>query len=119
MQYLLSPLITDGKGHVALDANVPKLVDAIRLNQVIPYGDYGSAAVYYFSVPSNSIGNIIFTVFDRATGLGLSSTMVRYGAASTVRQIISGTGPRSTIDLQYFTLPIIPPAQPPVGQVIP
>ena len=104
---------------MALDANVQAVVNAIKTNSVIPYGDYGGTSVYYFSTMDNGLGNLVYTVFDKTTTLGLASFMVRYGAASTIRQVVFGTYPRSSIELQYLILPRIPINTPPAGNVIP
>ena len=106
-------------GSVALEANVQAVVNAIKTRSVIPYGDYGGPNVYYFSTLDNGLGNIVYTVFDKNTTLGLASFMVRYGAASTIKQIIFQPFPRSQIDLQYLILPPIPLHIPPQGDIIP
>lgn len=106
-------------GSVALDANVQAVVNAIKTNSVIPYGDYGGPNVYYFSTMNNGLGNIVYTVFDKVTTLGLASFMVRYGAATTIRQVLFMPMPRSQVDLQYLLLPKINLHIPPQGDVIP
>lgn len=93
---------------VALDASVAAVVNAINTNSVIPYGDYGGPSVYYFSTMDNGLGNLVYTVFDKNTTLGLASFMVRYGAAATIRQVLFQPFPRSQIDLQFLILPSIP-----------
>ena len=104
---------------VALQANVPAVVNAIKTNSVIPYGDYGGSTVYYFSTMDNGLGNIVYTVFDKGTNLGLASYMVRYGAATIIQQILFQPYPRSQIDLQFLILPKIPLASKANGVVIP
>lgn len=106
-------------GSVALDANVQAVVNAIKTKSVIPYGDYGGPNVYYFSTMENGLGNLVYTIFDKNTTLGLASFAVRYGAAATIRQVIFQPFPRSQIDLQYLILPNIPLHIPPAGDVIP
>jgi hypothetical protein len=93
---------------IALDANVQAVVNAINTRSVIPYGDYGGSSVYYFQTFDNGLGNLVYTVFDKATTLGLASFMVRYGAAATIRQVLFQPFPRSQIDLQFLILPTIP-----------
>jgi hypothetical protein len=93
---------------VALDANVQAVVNAIKTNSVIPFGDYGGSNVYYFSTFDNGLGNLVYTIFDKETNLGLSSFMVRYGAAATIRQVLFQPFPRSQIDLQFLILPPVP-----------
>lgn len=93
------------EGTVALVANVQSVVNAINTNTVIPYGDYGGPNIYWFQTMNNGLGNIIYTVFDRNTTLGLSSFMVRYGAATTIIQILFEPFPKTQIDLQYVILP--------------
>ena len=104
---------------VALDANVQAVVNAINTNSVIPYGDYGGPTVYYFQTMSNGLGNLIYTVFDKNTTLGLASFMVRYGSAATIRQVLFQPFPRSQIDLQFLILPTIPVASFTNGTVTP
>lgn len=105
---------------VALDANVQRVVNAINTGQVIPYGDYGGPSVYYFQTLSNGLGNIIYTVFDKGTSLGLASFTVRFGAATNIRDIILMPYPRSQIDLQFLTLPKLNiPSTPNNGTVTP
>ena len=101
-------LIGTSQGTVALDANVQAVVNAINTNSIIPYGDYGGPTVYYFQTLNNGLGNFIYTMFDKETNLGLASFMVRYGAATSIRQAILQPFPRSQIDLQYLILPHIP-----------
>lgn len=90
---------------IALDANVQAVVSAINADTVIPYGDYGETIVYYFQTWSNGLGNIIYTTFDRETTLALESFSVRYGAATTIRQILFSPFPKSSIPLQMLILP--------------
>lgn len=92
-------------GTVALDSRVQAVVNAIRSHSVIPYGDYGGPTVYYFSTLDNGLGNLVYTVFDRETTLGLASFMVRYGAAATINQVLFQPFPRCQIELQYLLLP--------------
>lgn len=93
---------------IALDANVQQVINAINIKSVIPYGDYGGSSVYYFQTFDNGLGNLVYTVFDRVSNLGLASFMVRFGAATTIRDIVFGQFPRSQLDLQFLVLPYIP-----------
>jgi hypothetical protein len=104
---------------VAISANVAQVINAIKTNSVIPYGDYGGSSVYYFSTMNNGLGNIIYTVFDKTTTLGLASYMVRYGAATSIYQILFEPFPRSQIDLQFLILPNITLASKLNGTIIP
>ncbi len=104
---------------IALDASVQAVVNAINTNSVIPYGDYGGPTVYYFQTFDNGLGNLVYTVFDKTTTLGLASFMVRYGAAATIRQVLFQPFPRSQIDLQFLILPSIPVARFTNGTVTP
>lgn len=104
---------------VALDANVQAVVNAINANLIIPYGDYGGESLYYFTTLNNGLGNLIYTIFDKGTTLGLASFMVRYGSASSIRQVLFQPYPRSQIDLQYLILPNIPLTNTVQGTVIP
>lgn len=104
---------------IALDANVQAVVNAINTSSVIPYGDYGGPSVYYFQTTNNGLGNIIYTVFDKNTTLGLASFTVRYGAATTIKQILFQQYPRSQIELQHLILPHIPVSSLENGTVIP
>jgi hypothetical protein len=112
-------LVCTSQNTVALDANVQAVVNAINTNSVIPYGDYGGPTVYYFQTTSNGLGNLIYTMFDKGTNLGLASFSVRYGAATTIRQAILLPFPRSQIDLQFLILPYIPLASRLNGTVTP
>jgi len=112
-------LVCTSQNTVALDANVAAVVNAINTNSVIPYGDYGGPTVYYFQTTNNGLGNIIYTMFDKTTTLGLASFTVRYGAATTIRQVILQPFPRSQIDLQHLILPHIPVNSYKQGDVIP
>ena len=91
-------------GFVALGANVQAVINAINTNTVIPYGDYGGSNVYWFQTFDNGLGNLVYTIFDRDTTLGLASFMVRYGAAATIQQVVFQQYPRSQIELQYLIL---------------
>lgn len=100
--------ISNVDGFVALGANVQSVVAAINSNTVIPYGDYGGPNVFWFQTMNNGLGNLVYTIFDRKTDLGLASFMVRYGAASTIQQVLFQQYPRSQIDLQHLLLPKVP-----------
>jgi len=104
---------------VALDANVQAVINAINMCQVIPFGDYGGPVVYYFQTSQNGLGNLIYTIFDKCTTLGLASFAVRFGAASTIRQVIFEEYPRAQIDLQFLILPCIPSNNKLNGVVLP
>lgn len=99
------PPVATPEGTVALEAGVAAVILAIRSRQVIPLGDYGGPQLYWFSVSDWELGNIIYTVFDRGTSLGLASYTVRYGAATTIGQVLFNPMPRSEIALQYTLLP--------------
>jgi hypothetical protein len=101
-------LVKTPQGTIALDSNVQAVINAINTNQVIPYGDYGGPVVYYFQTNQNGLGNLIYTIFDKITTLGLASFAVRFGAAATIRQVIFEQYPRAQIDLQFLVLPYIP-----------
>jgi hypothetical protein len=111
-------IVCTSQNTVALDANVIAVVNAINTNSIIPYGDYGGPTVYYFQTQT-SLGNLIYTMFDRETSLGLASFSVRYGAATTIRQAILQPFPRTQIDLQFLILPYIPVSSSTNGTVIP
>jgi len=100
--------VATSEGFVSLGANVQAVVNAINTKTVIPYGDYGGPNVYWFQTFDNGLGNLVYTVFDKETTLGLASFMVRYGAASIIQQVVFQQYPRSQIDLQYLILPAIP-----------
>lgn len=109
MQYpYQNVLISTERNHISLNANVSMVVNAINAGAVIPFGDFGGPNVYYFQTMSNGLGNIIYTEFDRNTTLALASYMVRFGAATTIRQVILEPFPKSQIDLQFVILPPIP-----------
>jgi len=120
MQYPYPNLgVMTSEGSVALDANVRAVINAINTNSIIPYGDYGGSTVYYFQTFDNGLGNLVYTVFDKGTTLGLASFMVRYGAAATIREVLFAPFPRSQIDLQFLILPNIPVASHSQGTVTP
>ena len=114
-----SYLVSTSEGTVSLYANVQAVVNAINTNSVIPYADFGGSTVYYFQTFDNGLGNLVYTVFDKGTQLGLASFMVRYGAAATIQQVIFQPFPRSQIDLQFLILPKIPVASFTNGSVTP
>ncbi len=105
--YPFTPVSTP-EGTIALQANVQAVVNAINSNTVIPYGDFGGSTVFWFQTFDNGLGNLVYTVFDRDTNLGLASFMVRFGAAATIQQVIFEPYPRSQIELQFLILPRIP-----------
>lgn len=110
--------VCNSQGFVTLGANVQAVVNAINTNTIIPYGDFGGPNVFWFQTMNNGLGNLIYTVFDKDTTLGLASFMVRYGAASTIQQIVYQQYPRTQIDLQHLILPKIPYNTPTNGTVI-
>jgi len=104
---------------VALQANVTAVVNAINGHRVIPYGDYGGPNVYYFTTMNNGLGNLIYTVFDKGSKLGLASFMVRYGSAATIQQVLFMPFPRSEMVLQFLILPELAIRSQSGGTVIP
>ncbi len=112
-------IVKTPEGNVALDANVQAVINAINTNSVIPYGDYGGPSVYYFQTFDNGLGNLVYTIFDKGTTLGLASFMVRYGTAATIREVLFNQFPRSQIELQFLILPHIPTASFTQGTVVP
>lgn len=106
-------------GTVQLNGNVQYTVNLINAGMVVPYGDFGGPTVYWFQTFENAIGNLVYTVFDRDTTLGLASFMVRYGAASTIGQVLTQSSGKSEIALQLMVLPQIPFPSPINGQVLP
>jgi hypothetical protein len=106
-------------GTIAIDANVQAVINAIDMCKVIPYGDFGGAVVYYFQTNQKCLGNLVYTIFDRNTTLGLASFAVRYGSAASIRQVIFEEFPRTQIDLQFLILPCIPSSNKMNGIVIP
>lgn len=115
----LNIAVCTAQNTVALEANVQAVVNAINTGSVIPYGDYGGPVVYYFTTWNNGLGNLVYTIFDRATDLGLASFMVRYGAAATIQQILFMPFPRSEIELQFLILPPIAIGSYQQGTIIP
>lgn len=107
------------EGTIAIDANVQAVINAIDMCRVIPYGDFGGAVVYYFQTSQKCLGNLLYTIFDRKTTLGLATFAVRYGSAATIRQVIFEEFPRTQIDLQFLILPCIPHHTHQNGVVIP
>jgi hypothetical protein len=107
------------EGTVALDAYVQYVVNAINSRQVIPLGDYGGPNIYLFQTFDNGLGNLVYTIFDKATTLGLASFMVRYGAEITIRQALFAPMSRSQIPLQFVILPCMPTADFKQGSVTP
>lgn len=105
---------------VPLNANVSNVVHAINTHVMIPLGDYGGDTIYYFATLGNGLGSIKFTVFDRATHVGLASFLARYGAATTVRDLIFYQAGKTSIPLEHVILPKIEyNFKHPPGDVIP
>jgi hypothetical protein len=111
--------VATSEGFISLVANVQAVVNAINAKTIIPYGDYGGPNVYYFQTMNNGLGNIIYTVFDKSTNLGLQSFMVRYGAATVIQQVLFQQFPKSEIELQHLILPKLPIVSQPQGSVTP
>lgn len=110
--------VCSNEGFVALGANVQAVVNAINTKTVIPFGDYGGPNLFWFQTSDNGLGNLIYTIFDRDTTLGLASFTVRYGAAANIQQVLFQEYPKSQIDLQYLILPHVPRATFQNGTVI-
>ena len=92
-------------GTIALGANVQAVVNALAIDAVAPIGDFGGPYVYWFQTFNNGTGNIVYTVFDRVTTLGLNSYTVRFGSAATILQIVFEPFPRSEIELLHVIMP--------------
>ena len=97
---------------VALQALVPAVVNAINMRQLIPLGDYGGDRVYLFEPMRNGMGSIRYTQFDKTTNIGLASWLVRYGAATTIYQVLFELMPRTSIELMHVILPLMPDVMP-------
>lgn len=106
-------------GTIQLEANVQYTINLINAGMIIPYGDFGGPTVYWFQTFENAIGNIVYTVFDRESNLGLASFMVRYGAAATIGQVLHQSAGKSSLPLQLLILPRVPFPTPMNGQVTP
>jgi hypothetical protein len=107
------------EGTVALDAYVQYVVNAINTHRVRPIGDYGGPNIYLFQTFDNGLGNLVYTIFDKSTTLGLASFMVRYGAQITIRQALFGPMSRSQLPLQFVIMPCMPTADFKQGSVTP
>ena len=90
---------------IPLDALVPAVITGINTGALLPLGDYGGDTLYYFTPIGNGLGSIKYTVFDRATHIGLASFLVRYGAATTIRDVIFYQAGKTNIELVYSILP--------------
>lgn len=106
-----SNLVAAADGTVSISSFVKDVVTAINTDKVIPYGDFGGDKVYWFQTVKNGLGNIVYTVFDRETTMGIESVEVRYGAATTIGQAIFSPMPKGKIDLQFLLLPYQPKPQ--------
>ena len=100
-----APLCHTHQRTVPLDALVPAAITGINSGALLPLGDYGGDVLYYFTPTNNGLGSIKYTVFDRTTHIGLASFLVRYGAATTIRDIIFYQVGKTNIDLVYGILP--------------
>ena len=105
---------------VPLSAYVSQVIQAINSHAMIPLGDYGGDTLYYFTPLGNGLGSLKYTVFDRSTHIGLASFLVRYGAATTIRDLIFYQAGKTSIPLEYTILPKINyDFRHPPGDVIP
>ena len=106
-------------GYVQYQANVQHTVNLINTGQIIPYGDFGEDVVYWFQTFENTLGNLVYTVFDRDTTIGIASYSVRFGSAATIGQVLRQTAGKGEVALQYGILPALPNQTPINGQVVP
>lgn len=92
---------------VPLSAYVSQVIQAINSRSMIPLGDYGGDTLYYFTPLGNGLGSIKYTVFDRDTHIGLASFLARYGAATTIRDLLFYQAGKTSLTLEYTILPKI------------
>lgn len=120
MQSISIPVNVQAPQTVPLTYTVAHAIQAIKSGAILPLGDYGGDVLYYFTPLGNGLGSIKYTVFDRTTHIGLASFIVRYGVATTIRDIIFSQMGKTSIPVEYSILPKIGyQFQPPPGDVIP
>ena len=100
--------VTTPTGTVAADANVMAVMNAINTGTIIPLGDFGGPNLYYFQTFEQVLGNLVYTIFDRNTTLGLASFSVRSSSYALIRQVLFEPWPKSQIPLQFLVLPPLP-----------
>ena len=120
MQPISIPVSVQAPRTVPLTYTVADAIQAIRSGALLPLGDYGTDVLYYFVPLYNGLGSIRYTVFDRSTHVGLASFLVRYGVATTIRDVLFSQMGKTSIPLEFSILPKIDYTFfPPPGDVIP
>ena len=112
---LLDTLLTST---IALDALVGPTINAINQGLIRPYMDPGGPLVFWVT-PTQGLGSVIITAFDRETSLGLESWSIRWGSASRFGDLIRREVGRSPVALTHTLLPWRPDPIPVRGEVNP
>lgn len=73
---------------VSLTSNVQEVVNAIDEEDLRPVIDDGTREIYVLNTRLKSLGNIIYTEFDRDTLTPVASYSVRYGHQHIMHQVI-------------------------------
>jgi len=74
--------------------NIVAAVNAIDDGSVDPVVDVGNEYIYWLDISQRHLGNLIYTEFNKLTGVATRSFSVRYSTAHTVQQVMFSMGAR-------------------------
>lgn len=91
---------------VSVNSHVWQALNAIIKNEVRPVVDNGGDTIIVLNASQIGLGNLLYTFFNRYTGVPIASYGARYGAQHTVGQVVYYPFPKRKLD--YFVDTAIP-----------
>lgn len=83
---------------IHINTNITLAINAID-NGTKPVVDVGNEFIYWLDTSHKQFGNLLYTEFNKLTGVSTRSFSVRYSTAHTVQQVMFGMGmPRQQYD---------------------
>ena len=79
---------------IHIQTNITIAINAIDTNELEPIVDVGNEFIYWLDTSHKQFGNLLYTEFNKFTGVGTRSWSVRYSNAFTVQQVMFGLGQR-------------------------
>jgi len=77
---------------INIQTNIVRAIIAIDDGSIKPIVDVGNEFIYLLDTSHKQFGNILYTEFNKLTGVSTRSWSVRYSTAHTVQQVMFGLG---------------------------
>ena len=79
---------------IHIQTNITVAINAIDAEEVEPIVDVGNEFIYWLDTSHKQFGNLLYTEFNKFTGVGTRSWSVRYTNAATVQVVMFGLAQR-------------------------